>query len=81
MLQDNLSTDLEIREQEHKDALDALVQKGRRDVKTAQEKVRADMKNQIDAVKNELASSKAVWEREKKKIMQEHDNNMNSLRN
>ena len=39
------------------------------------------MKNQIDAVKNELASSKAVWEREKKKILQEHDSNMNSLRN
>ena len=39
------------------------------------------MKNQIDAVKNELASSKAVWEREKKKILQEQDSNMNSLRN
>ena len=39
------------------------------------------MKNQIDAVKNELASSKAVWEREKKKILQEQDSNMNTLRN
>lgn len=39
------------------------------------------MKNQIDAVKNELASSKAVWEREKKKMTQDHENNLNTLRN
>jgi hypothetical protein len=36
-------------------------------VKANGDKVRAEMRNQIDNVKNDMAKAKADWEREKKK--------------
>ena len=54
---------------EHKDAQDALVSKNKREIKTAQEKVRAELRNQIDAVKNDQARAKAEWERDRKKLL------------
>lgn len=37
------------------------------------EKVRAEMRNQLDTVKNELAKAKAEWQRERKKIINDHE--------
>ena len=54
---------------EQKDAQDALVSKNKREIKTAQEKVRAELRNQIDAVKNDQARAKAEWERDRKKLL------------
>ena len=39
------------------------------------------MKNQIDAVKNDMAREKANWEREKKKLAQEHENELTQVKN
>ena len=36
--------------------------------------MRSDLRNQLDAVKNEAAKSKADWEREKKRIARDHEN-------
>ena len=38
------------------------------------------MKNQIDDVKNDLARAKADWDREKKKIIKDHELQMTELR-
>ena len=58
-----------------------MSQKQKRDIKTAQEKVRAELRNQIDAVKNEMARAKAEWERERKKLILEHDSALANLKN
>ena len=39
----------------------------------AVEKVRADLRNQLDAVKNELAKARADWTREKKRMTMDHE--------
>lgn len=44
----------------------------------AVEKVRADLRNQLDGVKNELAKAKADWTREKKRLQNEHESTLNS---
>jgi hypothetical protein len=31
------------------------------------------MRNQIDSVRNEMAKAKAEWEREKKKLLTDHE--------
>ena len=46
----------------------------------AQDKVRADMKNAVDAVKNDMARAKCDWDREKKKLNTEYENQLNLLR-
>lgn len=38
-------------------------------MKQREERVRAEMRNQVDAVKNEMARAKVEWERERKKMM------------
>jgi uncharacterized protein YpuA (DUF1002 family) len=43
--------------------------------------MKVDILNATDAVKNELAKSKADWEREKRKIVIEKENDLNILRN
>ena len=40
------------------------------------EKVRSDLRNQLDTVKNELAKAKAEWAREKKRLVMEHDSSV-----
>lgn len=45
-----------------------------RAVDKAVEKVRADLRNQLDSVKNDLAKAKAEWAREKKRLVMEHEN-------
>jgi len=64
-----------------KEKIGQLTQKHKKDIKAAQEKLRAEMKNQVDAVKNDMARAKCDWDREKKKLIQEHENQMNQLRN
>ena len=64
-----------------KEKISQLTQKHKKDIKTAQEKLRAEMKNQVDAAKNDMARAKCDWDREKKKLIQEHESQMNQLRN
>ena len=64
-----------------KEKISQLTQKHKKDVKTAQEKLRAEMNNALDAVKNDMARAKCDWDREKKKLIQEHEDQMNQLRN
>ena len=45
-----------------------------RAVEKAVEKVRADLRNQLDSVKNDLAKQKAEWTREKKRLIMDHEN-------
>lgn len=47
--------------------------KSKKSNEKAVEKVRAEMRNQLDTVRNELAKAKAEWQRERKKIMNEHE--------
>jgi hypothetical protein len=49
-----------------------------RAIDKAVEKVRSDLRNQIDSVKNELAKAKADWQRERKKLVQEHETSVES---
>ena len=49
-----------------------------RAIDKAVEKVRSDLRNQIDSVKNELAKAKADWQRERKKLVQEHETSIES---
>lgn len=50
-------------------------------MKAAQDKAKAEMNNQVDVIKNDFARSKVDFDREKKKIHQEHDNQVSSLKN
>ena len=47
--------------------------KSKKSNEKAVEKVRAEMRNQLDTVRNELAKAKAEWQRERKKIMNDHE--------
>ena len=47
-------------------------------IEKAVEKVRSDLRNQLDGVKNELAKAKADWAREKKRLQNEHESTLNS---
>ena len=47
-------------------------------VEKAVEKVRADLRNQLDNVKNEFAKAKADWARDRKRLVSDHENNLNS---
>ena len=40
------------------------------------EKVRSELRNQLDTVKNEMAKAKAEWTREKKRLVMEHDSSV-----
>jgi hypothetical protein len=42
-------------------------------VEKAVEKVRIDLKNQMDGLKNEHAKAKADWQRERKKLLSDHE--------
>ena len=64
-----------------KEKISQLTQKHKKDIKTAQEKLRAEGKNSLDAAKNDMARAKVDWDREKKKLIQEHEDQMNQLRN
>ena len=67
---------------EFREKQDDLVSKNKREkekaIDKAVEKVRADLRNQLDGVKNELAKAKADWTREKKRLQNEHESTLNS---
>lgn len=44
-----------------------------RAVDKAVEKIRSDLRNQLDTVKNDLAKAKAEWVREKKRLVMDHE--------
>lgn len=44
-----------------------------RAVDKAVEKVRSDLRNQLDSVKNDLAKTKAEWARERKRLVMDHE--------
>lgn len=73
--------DIDHKDFDSKEKISQLTQKHKKDIKTAQEKLRAEMNNSLDAVKNDTARAKCDWDREKKKLIQEHENQMNQLRN
>ena len=50
-------------------------------MKNAQEKGKAELKNAVDDVKNDMARAKAEWERERKKLLQEHDMKLADAKN
>jgi len=52
--------------------------KSKKSNEKAIEKVRAEMRNQLDTVRNELAKAKAEWQRERKKIMNDHEEVINA---
>lgn len=49
-------------------------------MKAACDKVRAEMRNQVDIVKNDMAKAKAEYEREKKKLLIDHENEIARVR-
>ena len=74
---EELSTTREEIETEHREKLEDLSAKLKREkeraVEKAVEKVRSDLRNQLDGVKNDLAKGKAEWSREKKRTVMEHE--------
>ena len=72
-----MSTTREELETEYREKVEDLQAKLKREkdraVDKAVEKVRADLRNQLDGVKNELAKGKAEWVREKKRMVMEHE--------
>lgn len=52
------------------------MQKAKKEKEKAVEKVKAEMRNQIDNVKNENLKAKAEWQREKKKLVNEYEEQM-----
>ena len=71
----------ETKDLDAKDKISQLTQKHKKDVKAAQEKIRAEMNNALDAVKNDMARAKCDWDREKKKLIQEQEDQMSQLKN
>ena len=69
-------------ETEFREKQDDLASKNKREkekaIEKAVEKVRADLRNQLDGVKNDLAKAKAEWAREKKRLQTEHESTINS---
>jgi len=47
-------------------------------IEKAVEKVRVDLRNQIDLSKNEFAKAKAEWQRERKKLVSDHEEALQS---
>ena len=74
---DELNQTREELETEYREKVEDLQAKLKREkelaVEKAVEKVRADLRNQLDSVKNELAKAKAEWLREKKRIVMEFE--------
>ena len=66
--------DLETEYREKVEDLQAKLKREKeRAVDKAVEKVRADLRNQLDTVKNDLAEGKADWTREKKRLVMDHE--------
>jgi spore coat polysaccharide biosynthesis protein SpsF (cytidylyltransferase family) len=55
-----------------------LVQKSKKDKEKAVEKVRAEMRNQNDSIKNENLKAKAEWQRDRKKLVNDHEEELSS---
>lgn len=74
---EELSTTREELDTEYREKIEDLQAKLKREkdrsIEKAVEKVRADLRNQLDGVKNELAKGKAEWSREKKRMLMEHE--------
>lgn len=64
--------DRDLLEREAKEKLDQLLAKHKQALKNAVDKAKVDQRNQVDAVKNDLAKAKADSEREKKKLILEN---------
>ena len=64
-------------ETEYREKVEDLQTKLKREkeraIDKAVEKIRSDLRNQLDTVKNELAKGKAEWAREKKRMQMEHE--------
>lgn len=45
--------------------------KHKKEIKAAQEKLKAELMNKVDDVKNDLARAQAEWDRERKKLITE----------
>jgi hypothetical protein len=63
-----------------KQKMEAEKQKGKKDLKSAQEKARVDTLNATEGLKNELAKAKVEWERERKKICSDSEDELNRQR-
>jgi len=48
-------------------------------VEKAVEKVRAELRNQNDEIKNGFAREKAEWQRDRKRLIQEHENVLDGI--
>ena len=70
-------------ETEFREKCEDLANKSKREkekaVEKAVEKVRADLRNQLDSVKNEFAKAKADWARDRKRIVSDHESALSSL--
>lgn len=49
-------------------------------MKSSQDKGRAELRNQLDALKNEHARAKSDWEREKKRLLSDFDATLERLK-
>ena len=69
-------------EAEFREKQEDLVNKNKREkdkaVEKAVEKVRADLRNQLDNVKNEFAKAKADWARDRKRLVADHESTLGS---
>ena len=74
---EEMSATREELESEYREKVEDLQAKLKREkeraVEKAVEKLRADLRNQLDGVKNDLAKGKAEWAREKKRMLMEHE--------
>lgn len=65
-------------ETEYREKVEDLQAKLKREkdraVEKAVEKIRSDLRNQLDTVKNDLAKAKAEWARDKKRLVMDHEN-------
>jgi hypothetical protein len=66
-------------EREHAQKLESLNTKHKTALRAAQDKAKSEGRNQLDQVKNELARARAEFEREKKKISQDHASQVGTL--
>ena len=77
LLEDKLNEDKALAEQKYKESYEDLKERNKKEkvkeTEKAVEKVRSELRNQIDAIKCELAKAKSDWQRERKKITSDHE--------
>lgn len=65
-----------MREKEQKELIETMQNKHKQQMKQKEEKARAETRNQVDVVKNEMARLRVEYEREKKRLLSEAEDRL-----